>query len=396
MCSALTSPDTTIAGRYELGERLDAGGWAEVWTGRDLRLKRDVAVKLLRPRPAAGADARGSVEAGARAAANLNHPNIVVIYDSGEHEGVPFLVMERLSGRSLADEIAEGPLRPERVRRVAGDVLAALESAHAGGVVHGDLKPARVLLCPDGSAKVSDFGLAGDRPDGRSGYLAPERREGGPTTAASDLYSLGVILHQALTGRLPSSDPPPESSGPSLIVPDDLAAAVAHAMENDPARRFTSASEMAKALGGPMPSDTQPLSPIRTVTFQAPAKETPRPDKQRQLVFAEAAALTVALFLLVARRGGGSSDSPPTSATTVASQALPAATDRVPPGRYRTSALAPALQFTLGDGWSTSESEAQDVVALRRREPGRGDLELSFLVVQRVFRSEGRYSTAPD
>ena len=133
---------------------------AEVYEGHDERLDRAVAVKVLRPEMAADTGVRERFEAEARSAARLSHPNVVAVFDTGEDEGTPYLVMERLPGETLADRMAAGPVDQAWLRRVAGDVLGALGAAHAAGLVHRDVKPGNILLAADGSAKVADFGIA--------------------------------------------------------------------------------------------------------------------------------------------------------------------------------------------------------------------------------------------
>lgn len=146
----------TLADRYELIEVVGRGGMGEVWAARDLRLGRSVAVKLLSAHMASEGGVRERFEAEARAAARLSHPNVVQVFDSGEHDGIPYLVMELLPGRTLADDIALGPLDPETVRRIGTEVLGALEASHQAGIVHRDIKPGNVLLTADGRAKVGD------------------------------------------------------------------------------------------------------------------------------------------------------------------------------------------------------------------------------------------------
>ena len=150
-----------LAGRYRLGERLGRGGMADVFDGFDERLHRPVAVKLLRPMMAVREEIRARFEEEAKAAARLAHPNVVGVHDTGEDaDGTPFIVMERLPGETLADRMAAGPLDSEWVRRMAGDVLLALGTAHDAGIIHRDVKPGNILIAPDGCAKVSDFGIA--------------------------------------------------------------------------------------------------------------------------------------------------------------------------------------------------------------------------------------------
>jgi serine/threonine-protein kinase len=150
-----------LAGRYELRGVLGCGGMAEVRDGWDTRLKRPVAVKLLLPALSAQPDIRRRFEDEARSAAALNHPNIVSVHDFGEHEGTPYIVMERLPGETLADHIAQGPLPPDRVRAMLNDVLAALTVAHGAGVLHRDIKPGNILVSATGDTmKVADFGIA--------------------------------------------------------------------------------------------------------------------------------------------------------------------------------------------------------------------------------------------
>ena len=149
-----------LADRYEVRGLLGRGGMAEVYDGWDLRLNRAVAIKLLHPGVGSDAEARRRFDAEARAAAALNHPNIVAVHDYGEHNGTPFIVMERLPGRTLADEVEMGPMAPGRVRAMLDDVLGALACAHAAGIVHRDVKPGNVLLAQSNTMKVADFGIA--------------------------------------------------------------------------------------------------------------------------------------------------------------------------------------------------------------------------------------------
>jgi eukaryotic-like serine/threonine-protein kinase len=278
------APGAVVGGRYRLGALIGRGGMADVYEGIDERLERSVAVKLLQPEMAARRDIRSRFEAEARAAAGLSHPNAVAVYDTGEHDGVPFLVMERLPGETLADRIAAGPVEPAWLRRAAGGLLGALAAAHAAGIVHRDVKPGNILLAADGTPKISDFGIAKSLPPadgapapvdltgtgqllGTPAYLAPERLEGVPATPRSDLWAFGVVLYEALAGRKPFDGPTPLAVARAVadgayvplatLRPDvdpDFVAAVERAMAHHPGDRFTSAADMAAALE-PAPVD---------------------------------------------------------------------------------------------------------------------------------------------
>jgi len=204
-----------LAGRYRLVERLGQGGMSVVWRAYDEVLGRLVAVKMLNPVNAADATSRERIRAEARAAARLSHPYITNVYDYGEcargGEPTPFVVMELVEGEPLDVRLERERLSPAFAVEVCGQVAAALCAVHARGLVHRDVKPANVMLTPDG-AKLVDFGISavvGDSPDtvdrvmGTPAYLAPERLDGGPADAASDMYALGLLLYKTLVGRLP-------------------------------------------------------------------------------------------------------------------------------------------------------------------------------------------------
>jgi serine/threonine-protein kinase len=250
---------------------------SEVLAGTDLRLQRPVAVKFLLPEMAARDDIRRRFEAEARAAASLSDPHAVAVYDTGEHEGNPYIVMERLPGETLGDRIAMGPVDPEWLRQVAREVLGALAAAHKVGLVHRDVKPGNILMTADNHAKIADFGIAKSL-EGSSGsldltgtgqllgtpaYLPPERLDGAPATAQSDLYSLGVVLYEALTGLRPFPGETPLAAARAIMAGEyrplselrsgldpALVATVERAMATDPSRRFDSATAMATALSG--------------------------------------------------------------------------------------------------------------------------------------------------
>src|SRR3954451_7689966 len=301
-----------LAGRYELGEVIGHGGMSVVRRGVDRQLQRDVAVKLLRPSYAAHADSRRRFEEEARAAARISHPSGVTVVDSGEDGEQAFLVMESLPARTLADLLADGPMPAEQVRSIATELLGALAAAHAVGVIHRDVKPSNVLLTANGSAKLGDFGIAktAETPDltatgmvvGTAWYVAPERLAGAPATAASDLYSLGVVLYEAATGEKPyeGSPPPP--------VEQPFAAAIDRALRPDPAMRFGSADEMLAAISGGTATAPMPLEPPAVPATAA------EPRRGGWIVAAGIAALVLAVLVGAAFALGGRDD-PPTTVT---------------------------------------------------------------------------------
>jgi serine/threonine-protein kinase len=259
-----------LGGRYEVRHVLGFGGMAEVRDGWDLRLNRAVAIKLLHPGLSSQPDIRERFKVEACAAAALNHPNIVGVYDFGEDDGTPFIVMERLPGDTLGDQIALGPLPEAPVRAALHDVLAALAAAHSAGMLHRDIKPGNILLSPPGSVKVADFGIVKAPRSvhtttgqivGTLAYLSPDRIAGMPASVTDDLYAAGVVGYEAIAGRKPfdhddiaplaraivEDEPPPLAE----LRPDVDAAlieVIERAMTRDPAARFDSAAQMLAAL----------------------------------------------------------------------------------------------------------------------------------------------------
>ena len=276
-----TEQTQTIGDRYRLGELIGQGGMGEVFVARDLRLEREVALKLLRADLADRDGMRERVLAEARLAARLTHPHVVAVLDTGEEEGRPFVVMERLSGRTLRDELADGAMPAERVRDVGLQVLRALAAAHELGIVHRDVKPGNVLDAGVGTWKVADFGIAKwvHADDTLTGtgellgspwYVAPERIDGQQAGPAADLYAVGVLLYEALCGRRPFDGDDPIALAaairegryerPTSVVPDAdpvIVSVIERAMRSDPADRFANAEEMADALLG---SDAAPAA----------------------------------------------------------------------------------------------------------------------------------------
>ncbi len=295
----------------------------------DERLERPVAVKILRPETEALPGMRKRFQQEARISARLVHPNIVAVLDYGEDGAVSYLVMERLPGRTLRDEGARGPMPPERLAALMTDTLGALAAAHRFGVLHRDIKPSNILIDDDRHARITDFGIAksfdalaaSDATSdmtmtgvvlGTPGYLAPERRAGHSATVQSDLYSVGAVMVEALSGRrlLPGENQDRE-------LPPEFRPIAAKALATDPRQRFSSAEEMLHALrerkkpsplGAAAVAATEPIenatavlpAPPRTSVLPSPpASGSPASHRWRRFVLPGAAALIVLLLLLL-------------------------------------------------------------------------------------------------
>ncbi len=206
---------SVLGDRYRLEARIGAGGMAEVYRGFDPVLNRTVAIKILLPQFARDASFVERFRREAQAAARLNHPNIVGVYDTGADDGTQFIVMEFIEGRTLADFLAAGRRpTPVQAAEISQRICGALAAAHAQGVIHRDIKPGNVMVTRDGTVKVMDFGIARittgveTAPQtsavlGTASYLSPEQAQGGPLDARTDIYSLGAVLYELLTGRPP-------------------------------------------------------------------------------------------------------------------------------------------------------------------------------------------------
>lgn len=276
-----TSPTVLAGGRYRVEDTLGAGGMGIVVRAWDQQLQRAVAIKLLADNLAANADARERFEREARAAARLNHTNVVQIFDVGEQDDRPYIVMELVEGPSLADLAMQGrrPSEDEWVR-IGEQALAALQVAHESDLLHRDIKPANLLLTTDGTLKVTDFGVAevAQAPSltrtghvlGTMPYLAPERLRGEPASPATDLYALGATLHEVATGSPP---------GDGVPLPEDLPSGVRQlierCLERDPAQRPASATAARRILEGREP--TRRLTIDETVAVTAQRGERTRP-----------------------------------------------------------------------------------------------------------------------
>lgn len=262
----------TIADRYRLLRPLGEGTYSVTYRAVDLTSGRAVAVKVLRPQYSLTPDAVARFEREARVASAIDHPNVVRVFDSGADGAERYLVMELGDGPSLKRVIQErGPLDPDNAERLTRQLLAGLDAIHAAGVVHRDVKPQNILLTRAGAAKLTDFGIARSAQEvdltgagvalGTVAYMAPEQATGGPMGPPADLYAVGVILFEMLTGQVPFPgnnavrvlycqvhEPPPRCRDLNPNTPARLDEIVSAALAKDPAHRFASAGEMLAAL----------------------------------------------------------------------------------------------------------------------------------------------------
>lgn len=273
------SPGDTL-GPYELLAPIGAGGMGEVWKARDSRLNRDVALKVLPDHLSRDAEALARFDREAKAVAALSHPNILVLYDVGADAGIHFVVTELLEGETLRERIARGPLPWRKAAEMGAAIAEGLAAAHSKGIVHQDIKPANIFLTSDGRVKILDFGLAQVRGAptedestvtlteagnrivmGTIGYMSPEQVRGEKAQASSDVFSLGCVLYEMVSGRRaftgkPSSDtlaailkeePPALADSPKPI-PPEFQRVIERCLAKNPAQRFHSAHDLAFAL----------------------------------------------------------------------------------------------------------------------------------------------------
>ena len=364
------TPLADFPDRFRVSSHVADGGMASVWVAEDRVLGRLVAIKLLAQQFLGDPDAVRRFQREARAAAILSsHPNVVTIYDVGEHEGRPFIVMEYMSGGSLAD-VARSGRRPQRqdVLRWLGDAASALDAAHDRGIVHRDVKPANLLLDERGSLGVTDFGIARVAFDttvtrtgqvlGTAAYLSPEQAAGDPASPASDRYALAVVAYELLTGERPfdgggfaaqarqhlEADPVPPSARATGSLPQAVDPVLLRGLDKDPEARWPSAAELVGAVkdaidrqegaARPPTAVTEPLPrPAAPARTPAPAPRLRPPAQRRWLAPALLGVLAVlGLVATLASLGGGDRDEqraardrPDTAARQPTTNARPAA-----------------------------------------------------------------------
>ena len=330
----MSAAEVAKVGRYEILSKVGQGAMGVVYRAQDPTIRRIVALKVLPADPAEiggasgtqGRSKAGFFEREAQAAGALLHPNIVTLYDAGRDANWYYLAMEFVEGGTFAAEIArEGKVKAERAAEVVAVVADALDFAHERGVVHRDIKPANLMILPDQTVKVADFGIArlttaastmtGDMMVGTPHYMSPEQVRGGKIDGRADLFSLGVVLYEALTGRKPfqaetlaavlnaiinSSPPPPHEVEASI--PPELSAIVERAMARKPEERYARGKDMANEL-------RRFLGAVRG----EPIAALPTQRKKSSWLVAAAAAIAALVALggaLLVRGKGGSSPSP--------------------------------------------------------------------------------------
>jgi eukaryotic-like serine/threonine-protein kinase len=324
--------NTLVDGRYRIVRRIGSGGMADVYCAQDTHLGREVALKVLHRRFAQDQEFVERFRREAKSAAGLQHPNVVGVYDRGEHDGTYYIAMEYLTGRTLKQIVSsESPLPEEQVVELGLQILAAAAFAHRHGVIHRDFKPHNVIVDENGQAKVTDFGIARAGASemtetgsimGTAQYLSPEQAQGHAVTPASDLYSIGVMLYEMLAARLPFegdsavavalkhlSQPPPPLSTLRPDVSPALEAVVMASLAKDPAQRWQSADDFGQALvaareqSPPVANSVQQHTAIFTpvpVEETAPTQVAPEEERPRRWPWFTLGLLTLLLAGLLA------------------------------------------------------------------------------------------------
>jgi eukaryotic-like serine/threonine-protein kinase len=300
--------NTLVDSRYLILRRIGSGGMADVYCAEDTHLGRQVALKVLHRRFAQDQEFVERFRREASAAAGLQHPNVVGVFDRGRHDGTYYIAMEHLPGRTLKEIVTtEAPLEQARVVDIGMQILQAAGFAHRHGVIHRDFKPHNVIMDDNGAVKVTDFGIARAGASemtetgsimGTAQYLSPEQAQGHAVTAASDLYSIGVMLYEMLAGRLPFegdsavsvalkhlSEPPPPISQFRPDVSPALESVVMAALAKDPAHRWQSADDFAEGLQaagtqlahGVTAQDTAAFAPVPVPVTEVPPPVLPPP-----------------------------------------------------------------------------------------------------------------------
>jgi serine/threonine-protein kinase len=385
---AEVSEGTVVDGRYRVLHRLGSGGMADVWLAEDAHLQRRVALKVLHRRFAQDREFVERFRREAEAAAGLTHPNIVSVYDRGEVEGTYYIAMQYVEGATLKQLIESG-LSPDQAVELIRQVLEAARFAHRNGIVHRDLKPQNVIVDPEGKAIVTDFGIARAGVSditqtgsvmGTPHYLSPEQAQGFEVTAVSDLYSIGVILYEALTGRVPFegesavavamkqvSQAPQRPSSINPQVSPALDAVVMAALEKEPGNRFQSADAFIAALDAAMKepgagSGTAAFAALPPVVAEDDEEEEKKPNR-KWLWIGLAVAAIVGILIGLALTRDTSTDVPKVT------------------GNPLNVAIALLDQegFTVGEITRVQRASTPNTVLEQNPGAGKADLDCSFI-----------------
>jgi len=394
----VTHSGLTLDVRYRLEERIAAGGVGQVWRGRDLLLQRPVAIKLLRPEYSGHPQTLERFRAEARHAGRLSHPCIAQVHDycDGGADASPYLVMELVNGPSLADVLAAGAISAARTLNIIAQAAAGLAAAHQTGLVHRDIKPGNILLSSGGLVKITDFGIAhaaGTAPVtdpamvmGTAQYLAPERITGSHESPASDLYSLGIVLYECLTGQPPFDGTTAEIMSGHLYrplpplpagVPPAISELLARLTAKDPAARLVGAEEVAAVAGRlsatleaaptvppAAPAGTAESEPVPAAQSAKPTGADARPARggRRRILVVATATAVLAVFCGLLTSGA-------LRVATRPGQAAPGPAARLP-GPYRGAAGEPGQADEPTAAPSPSPRPSRNAGPKRNGRPG--------------------------